>query len=32
MSDNATHEIKDRISIEELIGADMDLIQAGEES
>ena len=29
MSDNATHEIKDRISIEELIGADMDLIQAG---
>ena len=29
MSDNATHEIKDRISIEELIGADIDLIQAG---
>lgn len=29
MSDNATQEIKDRITIEELIGADVDLIQAG---
>jgi len=29
MADNATHEIKDRISIEELIGADIDLLQAG---
>ncbi len=29
MADNATHEIKERIGIEELIGADIDLIQAG---
>ncbi len=29
MADNATHEIKDRISIEELIGADIELIPAG---